>query len=73
LSDTANALTRQCAAAAARGADFPTVWNTILKAHPLVIGRPRQTLHEGQARLEISLITGQRLIFDSSSGRYSVG
>jgi hypothetical protein len=73
LTDKANALSRQCAVAAAGGADFPTVWNTILRLHPLVISRPKQTLHNGQARLEISLITGQRLIFDSSSGGYSVG
>lgn len=73
MTDTANALSRQCAAAAARGGSFPTVWNTILRPHPLVVGRPHQTLHNGEARLEIPLITGQRLIFDSSSGNYSVG
>jgi hypothetical protein len=63
---------RKCTAAAQNGADFPTVWNTLLKPHPLVIGRPKQSLQDGRAQLEISLITGQRLIFDSTSGQYSV-
>lgn len=73
MPDTASDLMRKCNAAAQGGADFPTIWNTVLKPHPLVIGRPRQGLQNGRTRLEISLITGQRLIFDSSASQYSIG
>jgi hypothetical protein len=62
--ENASDILQQCVTARQEGADFPTIWNTILKRHPLVSGPPVQAMHEGQARLEIMLITGQRLIFD---------
>ncbi|MCC6946305.1 MAG: hypothetical protein IT539_00925 [Bradyrhizobiaceae bacterium] len=73
MPDTASDLMRKCNAAAQGGADFPTIWNTLLKPHPLVIGRPRQALLNGRTRLEISLMTGQVLVFDSSASHYSIG
>lgn len=54
---------QKCVAARQKSADFPTIWNTILKGHPLVSGPPVQGIAAGEARLEVPLITGQRLIY----------
>jgi hypothetical protein len=62
-----------CLVAKARGADFPTVWRTILKAHPMVLGIPVQTITETRAQLEVALITGERLIYDSDHDDYTLG
>ena len=65
-------LVRKCLAAKTGGADFPTVWHTILKGHPLVVGMPVQTISEDRAQLEIPLITGHRLIHDSTRNEYTL-
>ena len=70
--ETASDLVRKCAACMRSGTDFPTVWNSILKGHALVVGRPVQMIRDGQARLEIFLVTGQRLIFDSASKEFTL-
>ena len=70
--ETASEVVRICAACMRSGADFPTVWNSILKGHALVVGRPVQTISDGRARLEIVLVTGQRLVFDSASKEFSL-
>lgn len=62
-SDSASDLLRKCVAARQAGADFPGIWDTILKRHPLVFGPPVQGMEAGEARLEIPLITGQRLVY----------
>ncbi|MBI3513837.1 MAG: hypothetical protein HY060_07225 [Proteobacteria bacterium] len=54
------------------GTDFPTVWHTILKGHPLVAGIPRQTITEARSQLEIPLVTGDRLIYDSTRNEYTL-
>ena len=38
LRETASDLVRKCVAAMQDGTDFPTVWDTVLKGHVLVIG-----------------------------------
>jgi hypothetical protein len=53
-------------------ADFPTVWEAILRRHRLVSGPPVQAIRDGRPRLEIRLMTGQSIVFDSSSGEYSI-
>ena len=55
-------LLRVCEAAHSEGRDFPTVWNTLLKRHPLVIGLPTHEVTNGEARIVIRLITGQKLL-----------
>ncbi len=60
----ASNLLELCVAAKRSGADFPTVWQTILRGHPLVVGPPVSRLDGGAAILEVSLINGQRLIHD---------
>jgi hypothetical protein len=70
---TANDLVFKCSAVARDGADFPTVWDAVLKGHALVVGPPIQTLDdEDRPLLEIRLINGQRLIYNSMSNEYVV-
>jgi hypothetical protein len=56
-------LVKQCAAAKASGADFPTVWNTILKKKRLIAGLPVQAIKDGHPVLKILLTTNQHLIY----------
>ncbi len=59
-----------CENASREGADFPTVWDTVLRRHPLVIGPPVQIHHDDQPHLEIPLLTGRRLVYNTSAKRY---
>ena len=73
MAETANDLVLKCSAIARDGADFPTVWDAVLKRHALVIGPPIQTLNdEERPQLEIRLINGQCLIYNSVSNEYVV-
>ena len=65
-------LLRKCLAARTEGADFPTVWQTVLRGDPLVAGIPRQTITEDRAQLEIPLVTGHQLIYDSTRKEYTL-
>lgn len=62
-------LLQTCIAAKHEGADFPTVWQTILRGHPLVIGPPVSRLDGDVAILEINLINGQRIVHDRAGYR----
>jgi hypothetical protein len=59
-----------CEAALRDGADFPTVWDTVLRRHPLVMGPPIQIHHDDKPHLEIPLMSGQRLLYSTSDRRY---
>ena len=73
MAETANDLVLKCTAVARDGADFPTVWDALLRRHVLVVGPPIQTLDdEERPQLEIRLINGQRLIYNSISNEYAV-
>ena len=65
-------LVRACQLAQTEGADFPTIWRTILRPHPLVVGIPVQTVTEARAQLEIRLSTGHRLVYDSAHNDYTL-
>ncbi|CDX19980.1 hypothetical protein MPLB_1810005 [Mesorhizobium sp. ORS 3324] len=52
-----------CNAERQKGSDFPTIWRTILKAHPYVRGLPIQGSGEDGPVLKVPLITGQFLVF----------
>ena len=57
MPDTANDLVLKCTTMARAGADFPTVWDTVLKGHALVAGQPIQGFDdEERPQLEIQLI-----------------
>jgi hypothetical protein len=40
----------RCSAAARSGADFPSVWNSVLKGHPLVVSPPVRTFSDDRVR-----------------------
>lgn len=65
--ETSEELLRLCADAMRKGADFPTVWQDVLRGHRLVLGVPEQAMKDGRAQLHVRLMTGQRLVFDSTS------
>lgn len=69
---SADELMRACVAAMRDGADFPIVWQTVLKGHALVVGLPAQGADGGRVHLKIPLITRQWLVFDSASKQFSV-
>jgi hypothetical protein len=71
--ESAKDLARRCTEVLRKGDDFPTVWQTLLKRHPLVEGIPRQRLDGNRSLLEMRLITGERLVFDGDAKRFSVG
>ena len=67
LTSTKAILEAQCRAAQAAGADFPTLWNEVLKPHPLVSGLPVHTVRDGKICREVRLITGSTIAFDSDT------
>jgi hypothetical protein len=73
VAETANDLVHKRTAIARDGADFPTVWEAVLKRHPLVVGPPIQTFDDKERpQLEIRLINGQRIVYNSDSSEYVV-
>ena len=73
MAETANDLVLKCTAIARTGADFPTVWDAVLKGHALVGGPPIQSFDdEERPQLEIQLINNQRLVYNPASNEYFV-
>ena len=70
--ERAHDLARLCTGLMRKGADFPAVWNTLLKGHTLVEGIPQSKSEGGRTMLEIRLITGERLVFDGDAKKFSV-
>ncbi len=71
--ERARDLAALCSELVRKGEDFPSVWATMLKGHALVNGIPKSKLEGSRPVLEIKLITGDRLLFDSESKKFSVG
>ena len=70
--ETATDLVIKCTSAALGGADLPSAWNSVLKGPPLVVSEPIETFTDDlRSQLEIRLINGQRLVYDSASNQYS--
>ncbi|MEI9424211.1 hypothetical protein O7A70_23895 [Mesorhizobium sp. Cs1299R1N1] len=69
MADVVSELVRACNTARAKGMDFPTIWQTMLKQHPYVVGRPLQDQNEVGPALRVPLVTGRHLIFDASGFR----
>jgi hypothetical protein len=63
----ADDLVRNCNEAMLRGIDFPTLWHTVIKPHPTVVGVPVQRLDGNRSYLEIPLLRGDWLIVDVES------
>ena len=72
MDDTVYDLMRKCSAAAREGLDFPTIWNDVLRRHPLVLGPPIQVYHGDLPHLEIPLLSGPHLVYNSSKREYSL-
>ena len=70
LKERAIDLARRCTDLIRIGKAFPTVWDTVLKGHPLVEGIPRQKCQGTRSLLYIPLITGERLIFDGDAKEF---
>lgn len=60
-----NDLVRSCNDAMRSGIDFPTLWHTVIKPHPSVVGVPVQRLDGNRAYLEIPLLRGDWLVVDT--------
>jgi hypothetical protein len=73
MKETSAELLTRCLAASRNGADFPAIWHSVLKGHTLVVGAPVNSVRAGHITLEVPLITGQRLVFDSSSSELALG
>jgi hypothetical protein len=73
MNETSTQLLSRCLMASRNGADFPSIWHSVLKGHTLVVGPPVNSVRAGHITLEVPLITGQRLLFDSSSSDLSLG
>ena len=64
----AESLLREVLMAASTGMDFPTVWQRILRLHPLVAGSAVQRAEDGRLWLEVPLMTDQYLVHDGEGG-----
>ena len=71
--ETADDLARECTDAVRDGADFPTVWDTMLKGHALVAGIPIQRFEGTRSLLVIPLLRGRWLVFDGDAKEFNLG
>jgi hypothetical protein len=60
---------RECNQSRSEGADFPTIWRTMLKGHSYVSGPPVQDRDQHGPLLSIPLITGRHILFGCSGFR----
>lgn len=64
MTNIVSRLVEECNNARRSGADFPTIWASLLKEHTYIAGSPRQHLAGTRPVLAVPLITGQDLLFD---------
>ncbi|WP_027168937.1 hypothetical protein [Mesorhizobium sp. WSM3224] len=69
MADIVLRLVRECNSAREQGIDFSTIWQTTLKRHSYVAGRPLHHQNEAGPAIMVPLITGRHLIFDASGFR----
>lgn len=67
-----NDLVQKCNEAMRLGVDFPTLWHTIIKPDPSVMGPPIQRLDGNRAYLEVPLLRGDWLVIDNEVRTVSV-
>jgi hypothetical protein len=65
-------LVQKCTQARRGGADFPTVWHTVLKGCPLVAGIPRQRFEGARSLLDVPLVTGHCLVYDGERQEFTL-
>ncbi len=69
---TADRLAEQCTQAARDGADFPTIWETLLRRNELVVGPPVQSFEDERPHLDVRLSNGLCLRYSSGSNDFSL-
>jgi hypothetical protein len=69
---TADSLVQACTRAAREGAEFVTIWDSILKGHSMVASPPIQTFDDEQSHLEIRLRNGFWLRYCARSNDFSL-
>jgi hypothetical protein len=47
------------------GVDFPTLWHTVIRPHPAVVGMPVQRMDGNRTYLEVPLLRGDWLVVDT--------
>ena len=62
---SAHDLVRKCNDALRVGVDFPTLWHTIIRSDPMVLGPPVLRLEDDHAYLEVALLSGGWLVVDN--------
>lgn len=72
MQQTADSLVQACTQAAREGAEFPTIWDSILRTHNLVVGPPIQTFEDEQPHLDIRLSNGFWLRYCARSNDFSL-
>ncbi len=61
----AHDLLRKCDEAMRSGIDFPTLWHTVIKPHPTVVGVLIQRSNGNRTYLEVPLLRGDCLVVDT--------
>jgi hypothetical protein len=67
-----NDLVQSCNHAMRGGVDFPTLWHTVIRPHPSVVGVPVQRLDGNRTYLEIPLLRGDWLVVDTDGRTVSL-
>jgi hypothetical protein len=61
-----------CTRAAREGAEFATIWDSILRTHALVVSPPIQTFDDEQPHLDVRLRNGFWLRYCARSNDFSL-
>ena len=72
MQQTADSLVQTCTQAARAGAEFPAIWDSILRTHDLVASPPIQTFEDEQPHLDIRLRNGFWLRYCARSNDFSL-
>jgi hypothetical protein len=59
-------LLKTCIAAREAGQDFPTIYETVIRPHPLRLGSLRSATDGESIWLDVALSTGERLVYESA-------
>lgn len=72
MNQSAHTLAVACTQAAREGAEFPAIWDSILKSHDLVASPPLQTFEEELPHLEVRLRNGYWLRYSADTNDFSL-
>jgi hypothetical protein len=72
MNQTAAGLVEQCRKAALDGAEFPVIWEHILRTHSLVASPPVRTFEDELSHLDVRLSNGYWLRYCVRSNDFSL-